>query len=327
MAYTVELLALIEAFPDAFLEPEQNPKPSRSLMTREEDLDDHGDLLALIREFPAAFQDPKDVERGQSASAQSASAQSASAQSASVQSPSTQSPSAQSPSAQSPRDKTAIADLTEESAHLAAAPPGYGLALHRQISTLGWGQIEVFLNYGSSGLRSIWMTVGKSGTEVQSLCEAIARLVNLLLEQRVPASEIVRQIRGIRGGDSEGLGPHRFLGLADLIGKVLQEAPQQGPNPLGEVSRGNASNPEASSHPIVDLPPVAGVSAESPVSPPPQVATVPPVSPPTAGDSLGLMLLDNSALASLCPDCGAELQQVNGCSGGACVVCGYSSCS
>ncbi|MEM9136316.1 MAG: hypothetical protein AAGB01_03045, partial [Cyanobacteria bacterium P01_F01_bin.42] len=40
-----------------------------------------------------------------------------------------------------------------------------------------------------------------------------------------------------------------------------------------------------------------------------------------------LTFSDTSAIASLCPECDAELQQINGCSGGACLVCGYSSCS
>jgi hypothetical protein len=156
--------------------------------------------------------------------------------------------------------------------------------------------------------------VGKSGTEVQSLCEAICRLTNLLLAHQVPIPEIVQQLRGIRGADSEGLGPHRILGLADTIGKILQEAPAA----------------LASS----DITPVQAVAAT------PAQEVIAPESTQHANNKQSavkensavlspslLELSDNNHRMSLCPECGSELQAMNGCSGGACQVCGYSSCS
>ncbi|NCJ06176.1 ribonucleotide reductase [Synechococcales cyanobacterium C] len=260
MAHTVELLALIEEFSHAFADPEGQREvlPEDPLPTTETTLS----LITLAEEFPEAFADPE-LEMPQ----------------------------------ESPESVLEPVEAVSASPSQRLAP-GYTQALHRQVSTFGWGQVDFYFTYGSTGLESLWMSVGKSGTEAQSLCEAIVRLVNLLLARGVAPVEITREIRGIRGADSEGLGPHKILGLADLIGKVLQEAPMR--LVAGEV--------------LLSVAPVA----EAPV---PEVAPV----PETAKDEGWVALSDHEA--SLCPECGAELQQVNGCSGGACVVCGYSSCS
>ena len=195
-------------------------------------------------------------------------------------------------------------NLKLQSNPLPIAQPGtYSHALTRTISTFTWGQIEVHLTYGDSSLQSVWATVGKSGTEVQSLCEAIARLINVLLATQIPIPDIARQIRGIRGADSEGLGPNRFLGLADLIGKVLQEAPttltptqpsqEQVAPPKHNGHNGNG-NGNGNGH--------NGNGNGS------QTALMPA--------EVWTTIADHDHAASICPECGAELHQVNGCSGG-----------
>jgi hypothetical protein len=128
-------------------------------------------------------------------------------------------------------------------------------------------------------------------------------------------------LRGIRGADSEGLGPHRVLGLADLIGKVLQEAP-------ATLAVGVAA-------------PVAAVQAMAEVAivqEPAKVEAVMPLGDSQNGNSVAksgsellspslLDLSENNHRMGLCAECGSELQAMNGCSGGACLVCGFSSCS
>jgi hypothetical protein len=191
----------------------------------------------------------------------------------------------------------------------ATLPPGYRTSLQRRLTTYTWGAIDCYFTYGETGLQQFWVTVGKSGTEVQSLCEAIARLVNLLLAQQVPVAAIVKQLRGIRGGTPEGLGPNTLLGLADLIGKVLQEAPAEAaPAP-------SAAAPTMQTHVEVEMLSVVETVAAMPVA---VAATT---------NSGWIDLSDDLLEAALCPECGAQLQQMNGCSGGACAVCGYSSCS
>jgi hypothetical protein len=239
-------------------------------------------LLALMAEFPQAFADPE--------------AQPAVAQTAIAVEP------------------EPVVPVVEPRV---ALPAGYTHALHRQISTFAWGQIDCELIYGSTGLERLWITVGKSGTEVQSLCEAIARLVNLLLASGTPIPTLVKELRGIRGGDAEGFGPHRVLGLADLIGKVLQEAPEVGvvqPQPVvSEVAMTEGRSLT-----------IAPIISSKPTDPPLAAKAVTLVNSDPAWANLPT---DSRHSASLCPECGSELHQMNGCSGGACNVCGYSSCS
>lgn len=283
MAHTVELLALIEAYPEAFLEPTDASlsKPSATVTQASE----NSDLMSLMTEFPEAFALSDELTP-------SAELTPSMAQAKSIE------------DVTEPESPTAQSTMIE-------APTGYEMALHQPIATFGWGQVDVFLRYGEQGLRSIWIVVGKSGTEVQSFCEAIARLTNRLLSVGTPISELVKELRGIRGGDSEGLGPHRFLGLVDLFGKVLQDAPETMAVPV----QAPAIQPDV-------------------VAPPVQSASPEPSQPkssnghtPSSTSHQWVELSDTSAIASICPECGAELHQVNGCSGGACVVCGYSSCS
>lgn len=169
------------------------------------------------------------------------------------------------------------------------AYPGYTLALERVANTQGWGKVKFTLSYENNKLSKLGVTVGKSGTEVQSLCEAISVLINQLLKANTDIPSICHGIRGIRGADSEGLGPNRFLGLVDLIGKVLQEAPAIYPG-----------------------------GAQPDIKPDPK---------PVAVNTQFWPITEAQKTTQLCPECGAELHQMNGCSGGACAVCGYSSCS
>jgi hypothetical protein len=272
MPQTKDLLNLLQEFPAAFVDPEQ-PKPSKALQLK---ASQNEGLLALMGEFPQAFADPE---------AQKAAA----------------------PDQPAAAIEPVPVVPTVEPA--AALPAGYTHALHRQISTFAWGQIDCELNYGQAGLERIWITVGKSGTEVQSLCEAIARLVNLLLASGTPISTVVKELRGIRGGDAEGFGPHRVLGLADLIGKVLQEAPEVG-----------AVQPQ----PAVLQVQIAPVISSQPTEP---ALSAKPVTLVNSDPAWANLPTDSRHSASLCPECGSELHQMNGCSGGACNVCGYSSCS
>jgi hypothetical protein len=285
MADTELLLGLVNEFSTAFADPEA-AKPAAIPPTSPKT----SQLMALVAEFPEAFADPE-ASLGLAAAKANALAKAAPAESAAV-----------------------VAPTPEPAATVTPAlSAGYRTALQRRVSTYTWGQVDCYFTYGEAGLQQFWVTVGKSGTEVQSLCEAIARLVNLLLAQRVALPEIVKQLRGIRGGTPEGLGPNTLLGLADLIGKVLQEAP-----PMG------ASGTVAAPATVVPTPMLVEVElvGESAVA---AVASTPAASVAPAHDWVGLS--DDLLAATLCPECGAQLQQMNGCSGGACTVCGYSSCS
>lgn len=286
-------------------------------------------FLALMQEFPQAFADTsEDAQRSSDDNASSVAAAASTVQATdSDNSNATEAVSAASSSA-------AVASP------ISFLPSGdYDQALQRHISTFTWGKVQIFFTYGQQGLRSIWVTVGKSGTEVQSLCEAISRLINLLLEQQVPTPEICRQIRGIRGADSEGLGPNRILGLADLIGKALHEAPES----LSPASVADASGatPHASTLETGAIASASGSAKLNGSSDPQKAAptenaasgtsstVLPAASTVEAVQTTAAWTIPEAGdlTAMLCPECGAELHHMNGCSGGACPVCGYSSCS
>ncbi len=313
MSHTEDLLDLVKAFPQAFADPEndQHAQGFQSNLAGPDDLSIRATqpLLQLIQEFPQAFVDPSSLETPAGSETETAK--------------NTPGLELLAPRLTHASQTSATENYLPERDHLRWAgghriPPGYAYALRRRVQTLSWGQVDFNLVYAPDGLAELWITVGKSGTEVQSLSEAIARLINLLLARQASILEIVREIRGIRGADSEGLGPNRISGLADLIGKVLQEAPAH----WGGV----ASNHPSSNQPD-PLEPALTQSHESHNG-------LLEAETDAAGSwevleqsrrevPAGILRAD----ASLCPDCGAELNQINGCKGGACVVCGYSSCS
>lgn len=181
MAQTDQLLDLMDSFPDAFKEVQPTEEKAAAPSNIDPDLDPS--LQQLIAEFPSAFVDP----------AIHLATQEAASQSDSTNMEATEQPTSVAEEAEN--GVTAIVNAKPAVASfLPTAQPGiYAQALRRQISTMTWGQVELYLTYGDEGLQSIWVTVGKSGTEVQSLCEAIARLINLLLANQVPIPDIARQ--------------------------------------------------------------------------------------------------------------------------------------
>jgi len=301
MSDSQDLLSLIHEFPQAFTDPEtatQKPgiclkeqlQAGTTLTAKTQQ------LLHLVTEFPQAFADPESIQPALAALDQSSDSDSTSALS--------------NPESQQAPQPTPTPELRD-------IPVGYAYALRRRVSTLTWGQVDFHLTYEAEGLAEIWITVGKSGTEVQSLSEAIARLINLLLAKQIPLPDIVREIRGIQGGDSEGLGPHRILGLADLIGKVLQEAPER------SIASSQIGLEQQEPQPLEreKLVPQATTDSTTLGSSTPEASTW------IHFTSSFEQLMTSPVSASLCPECGAELSQTNGCKGGACIVCGYSSCS
>jgi hypothetical protein len=294
MTSTQALLTLVNSFPEAFADPEgaQVSVSTTTPANQRQEAARIQALLDLATEFPEAFADPEAPV----------------VTSAVVK---------DSPKSElQPRAEAATVPTVG-----ASLPAGYELSLNRTVPTFTWGNIEAHLSYSTAGLASLWLVAGKSGTETQSLCEAICRLTNLLLTYQVPVAEIVRQLRGIRGADSEGLGPHRVLGLADLIGKVLQEAP-------ATLKVGAAATVAVAQ----------AVTAAATVLEPAKVEAVKPLGDSQNGSSvvksgselLSPSLLDlseNNHRMGICAECGSELQAMNGCSGGACLVCGFSSCS
>lgn len=63
------------------------------------------------------------------------------------------------------------------------------------------GNLYLTINESEGEPFEIFVKVGKAGSDVGALCEAIARMVSLCLRYQIPRSEIIKQLEGI-GGDS-----------------------------------------------------------------------------------------------------------------------------
>ena len=73
----------------------------------------------------------------------------------------------------------------------------------------------------------VFVTIGKAGSEVAAMAEALGRLIstNLRFGNTVSAKgraiELVNQLRGIGGSKSVGFGPNRVRSLPDAVAKAL----------------------------------------------------------------------------------------------------------
>jgi ribonucleoside-diphosphate reductase alpha chain len=158
-------------------------------------------------------------------------------------------------------------------------------ATYRRLTPLGTAYVTV--NDTDEGEPfEIFMNVGKAGSDVAAVSEALGRLISLIL--RMPSSltpterlqQVVFQLNGIGGGRHLGFGPQRVRSLPDAIAQVLTEHLEQTPAP----------------QPVAQVVPAEQLALPIP-----------------------------KQIGDLCPDCGnSTLLNVEGCV--KCHVCGYSEC-
>jgi ribonucleoside-diphosphate reductase alpha chain len=150
----------------------------------------------------------------------------------------------------------------------------------------------------------VFLEIGKAGSDIKAMAEAMGRLMSLVLRIESPISpvervrEIVKQISGIGGARSYGYGKRRVLSLPDAVGQALAE------NYLG-VPMGNEDAGQGS---------VMGVEAV-------EIGSALPtdVQAKFSGKSVSEMAAD------LCPSCGdSAFVRIEGCH--SCYACGYSEC-
>ncbi len=143
----------------------------------------------------------------------------------------------------------------------------------------------------------VFLEIGKAGSDIKAMAEAMGRLMSLVLRIESPISpdervrEIVKQITGIGGARSYGFGKRRVLSLPDAVGQALAE------NYLGMTS-GTEEDGQGSE---------MGIEAAL-------LAEPEKVQKAMAGAS-----------ADLCPNCGdSTFVRIEGCQ--TCYSCGYSEC-
>src|SRR6266699_1237038 len=91
------------------------------------------------------------------------------------------------------------------------------------------GKINVTINSDEHGPLEVFVNVGKAGSDIAALAEALGRLISLNLRVLSPLSqtdralEIAEQLRGIGGSRSIGFGIQQVRSLPDAIARALEQ--------------------------------------------------------------------------------------------------------
>jgi ribonucleoside-diphosphate reductase alpha chain len=179
----------------------------------------------------------------------------------------------------------------------------------RQISAPE-GKVNVTINSDEHGPLEVFVNVGKAGSDISALAEALGRLISLNLRLLSPlsqtdrAKEIAEQLRGIGGSRSVGFGMQQVRSLPDAVARALEmhiealEAEQETKMPASSGASGKKlgnGNESVSGN---------GLQAEGAVS---------------------LSLSHLSVTGNLCPKCGCNtMVHEEGCR--KCYSCGHSEC-
>jgi ribonucleoside-diphosphate reductase alpha chain len=90
------------------------------------------------------------------------------------------------------------------------------------------GKINVTINSDNHGPLEVFVNVGKAGSDIAALAEALGRLISLNLRVLSPlsqvdrAKEIAEQLRGIGGSRSVGFGMQQVRSLPDAVARALE---------------------------------------------------------------------------------------------------------
>ena len=148
-----------------------------------------------------------------------------------------------------------------------------------------------------------FINTAKAGSETAAVSEAIGRLISYILRMVSPTKptdrlhEVVRQLMGIGGGRSLGLGPNRVRSLPDGIGQVFDMYLREKSGTVTVMEEQTNGNGGHTGHTIEEE------SAEAALPPSPSAMKI--------GD--------------LCPECGeAAVVNEEGCR--KCYACGFSEC-
>lgn len=162
----------------------------------------------------------------------------------------------------------------------------------------------------------VFLNVGKGGSDVSAVSEAIGRLISLIL--RIPSllspserlEHVTKQLMGIGGRKQKRMGKDRVLSLPDAIAKSLREHMR---NYSGEKARAKESAIAAAAA-------AAGISCGCATA---SSASRRESMGPTF--SSGTLSELTNMVGDLCPDCGnSTLLNIEGCK--KCYICGYSEC-
>jgi ribonucleoside-diphosphate reductase alpha chain len=170
------------------------------------------------------------------------------------------------------------------------------------------GKINVTINSDGEGPLEVFVNVGKAGSDIAALAEALGRLISLNLQIMSPVSqneraqEIADQLRNIGGNRSVGFGQQQVRSLPDAVARALE---------LHMASLQLASPAEEETHTEVKR-----VETTNNVEP-----TYEHIQEETAPLSMSHL----TVTGNLCPQCGCNtMVNEEGCR--KCYSCGHSEC-
>ncbi len=189
---------------------------------------------------------------------------------------------------------------------------------YRVETPVGQAYITINTNGGGQPIE-LFMNVGKAGSDVTAMAEAMGRLISLVFRMASPipalerAHKIAAELIGIGGARSLGFGENRVRSLPDAVAKVIDRhfgffTKHRLDEALATNGHGVNHHPNGHTDGGAQAPNVE--PAEKPLTVPPQQ-----------------MLLTEKRMVTvdLCPSCGeASLVFEEGCK--KCYSCGYSEC-
>lgn len=194
-----------------------------------------------------------------------------------------------------------------------------------------YGGLYVTINSDESGNPfEVFATIGKSGGFFAADSEAICRLISLAFRSNIPASEIVKQISGIRGPMPSWSKKGTVLSIPDAIAKILAEHVKKEQNklPLDYPRKEESKEVEIDKEQKKEK---SQLRIEIEDKKEEVVATKSESASVTTTEHKKEMkkVNDISSLADMghapeCPDCGNMLEFSEGCI--LCRGCGYSKC-
>ncbi len=172
------------------------------------------------------------------------------------------------------------------------------------------GKINVTINSDEHGPLEVFVNVGKAGSDIAALAEALGRLISLNLRILSPlsqtdrAQEIAEQLRGIGGSRSVGFGMQQVRSLPDAVARALEM----------HIKTSEDTQEQAQ---VTSSPPLVNGKKQN-------NGNGSEGSTQTSADA-SLSLSHLSVIGNLCPKCGCNtMVHEEGCR--KCYNCGHSEC-
>ncbi len=188
------------------------------------------------------------------------------------------------------------------------------------------GKANVTLNSDQDGLFEVFLNIGKAGSDVAALAEALGRLISIYLQVESPltqnerAEEVAHQLRSIGGSSSIGFGMDRVRSLPDAVARALEShlagtaggVSVSGSAPAGDEME-TPAGPAGDAHGAATAASGGGGHAAGGLT-----------NGHSAGLGMGALAL-YTVTGNLCPHCGCNtMVYEEGCK--KCYSCGHSEC-